>query len=215
LFYFVATGDRTCDCAATTRYRNFGITSTSFGGLYHRKKKDLSSLDFTLINIAVFKATFCHIPALLTKNLTWICHLLRAVTIGTRSFWQWTQLMNWGYHFFFLVICTHMNDCSYFLRIIYICLCLMWEIQYAVESVCTSLTIISVPVPMVQPFFYREIKTFWCLIHMNYINHACMLIAPIHFVFQYPKSLNVRYLPDNFEHYTRRFRRKGQCFWRW
>jgi len=42
-----------------------------------------------------------------------------------------------------------------------------------------------------------------------------MLIASIHFVFQYPKSLNVRYLPDNFEHYKRRFRRKGQYFWRW
>ena len=69
----------------------------------------------------------------------------------------------------------------------------MWEIQHAVESVCTSLTTISVPVPLVHAFSYRAFKTFPCLIHMNYINHACMLIASIHFVLQYPKSLNVTY----------------------
>jgi hypothetical protein len=39
-----------------------------------------------------------------------------------------------------------------------------------------------------------------------------MLIASIHFVFQYPKSINVRYLPDNFKHYTGRFGRKVNIF---
>ena len=76
----------------------------------------------------------------------------------------------------------------------------------------TSLTVISVPVPVVHPFSYRACKTFWFPIHMNYINHACTLIDSIHFVFQYQKPLNVRYLPDNFEHYTRRFRRKVHIF---
>lgn len=63
----------------------------------------------------------------------------------------------------------------------------------------TSLTVISVPVPVVHPFSYRACKTFWFPIHMNYINHACTLIDSIILSFStkshlmwdiYPTTLN-------------------------
>lgn len=100
LFYCTTIGDRTCDCAATIRNGNFLITSTSDVGLYHKQKKDLFSLCFMLINVAGFKATFGSILAFLTKNLMWTWHPLRKVTFGNFFFWQLTQLINWGYHFF-------------------------------------------------------------------------------------------------------------------
>ena len=90
----------TCDCAANTRYRNFGIRSTSDGGLYHRKKKDLSSLDFTLINVARFKTAFCYILPFLTKNLMWMRHPLKAFTTGTRLFLTMNTFDELGLSFF-------------------------------------------------------------------------------------------------------------------
>jgi hypothetical protein len=89
----------------------------------------------------------------------------------------------------------------------------MWEIEHAVESVCTSLNFGSGSSG--SPFL---VQGMWNLSVSNphELYKPCQHInSSIHFVFQYPKSLNLRYLPDNFEHYTRRFWRKGQYFWRW
>jgi hypothetical protein len=112
-------------------------------------------------------------------------------------FKQWTHLMNWGYHLF-IVICNCMNNCSYCLRIIYIWWRLMWEIEYAVGCACTSLKIISVPVPIVLPFSYRACMSYalykpclyvnslysFCLSVRKSVNHCDIFTRPLWTVYR-------------------------------